>query len=93
MENKHASDDLTRIDRENDRQRWWSIHDKDTYICPDCGRTQAEHGRQWEVHHIDRTAGNCVALCLSCHKIRHGSSPEVVEVDWWKREFLALGEV
>jgi len=81
----------TSYERAQDTKRWWEIHDKETYICPDCGRTQSEHDRRWEVHHIDGIAGNVVGLCLTCHKVRHGADRRSIELEAWKDEFLALG--
>ena len=86
MASKRTETELAR-----DRKRWWGIHDKDTYICPDCGRTQSEHDREWQVHHIDGIAGNVVGLCLTCHKVRHGAERWNVELYYWKKEFLKLG--
>jgi hypothetical protein len=82
---------VTTTERAVDRKRWWEIHDRETYVCPDCGRTQAEHGRPWEVHHLDGVAGDCVALCRTCHKVRHGARRRDLELGAWKDEFLALG--
>lgn len=82
---------VTSTQRAVDRARWWEIHEKDSYICPDCGRTRDEHGRQWEVHHIDGVAGDCVALCKSCHYVRHGSEMKSMELWAWKEAFLAHG--
>jgi hypothetical protein len=76
------------MERATDRERWWSIHDKDTYRCPDCGRTQAEHGRRWDVHHINGVPGNVVGLCEACHKIRHGADVTKVDVEAWKAAFV-----
>lgn len=76
---------VTPNERVEDRERFWSIHDPDEYVCPDCERTQDEHGRRWEIHHIDGEAKKCVGLCRSCHRIRHGSTPgTVADVDLWK---------
>jgi formate-dependent nitrite reductase cytochrome c552 subunit len=74
--------------RSDDRERWWEIHDKDTYVCPDCHRTREQHGRRWEVHHIDRVPGRVVALCKPCHDIRHGADPITVDIEAWKAGFL-----
>lgn len=82
---------VTHLERARDRERWWSIHDQGEYACPDCGRTREEHGRRWEVHHLDGVAGDCVALCQTCHKVRHGAKRSNCEVRYWKEEFLALG--
>jgi len=82
----------TVTERANDRERWWSIHDKETYICPDCGRTQDEHNEQWHVHHLNGVPGKIVALCNGCHLVRHGADPKTVNLEVWQEEFLALGE-
>jgi hypothetical protein len=79
---------VTETQRKRDKRRWWQIHDKDTYICPDCGRTvHADGVEDIEVHHLNGEAGKCVGLCNSCHKVRHNSDPEDVEVGWWKSAF------
>lgn len=83
---------ITNQHREQDRTRWWEIHDKDTYICPDCGKTADEEGfRGWEVHHIDAEPGNVVGLCYVCHWVRHGSDRRDIDLEAWKDEFLAVG--
>lgn len=84
-------DALTSTVRRNDRERFWTIHDKDGYICPDCGRPRGEI-RRWEVHHIGREPGNVVGLCLTCHKVRHGADRKAVDLDYWKESFRSLGE-
>lgn len=77
---------VTPAERKRDRKRFFDIHDPDEYVCPDCERTQGEHGRRWEVHHIDGEAGKCVGLCRSCHRIRHGATRRSVDVELWKRD-------
>jgi len=71
--------------RKTDRERWWSIHDPDEYVCPDCGRTN-DHPEfvRWELHHRQGEGGNCVALCQKCHKVRHGAKPSKISIEWWK---------
>jgi len=81
----------TPAEQKLDTKRWWEFHDKDTYVCPDCRRTQNEHGRRWEVHHINGEPGKCVGLCQTCHRVRHGAERRKIELGAWKREFLALG--
>lgn len=83
---------LTALDRTVDRKKWWETHDKETYECPDCGRTN-DHPefRQWEVHHINGEPGNVVALCQKCHNVRHGAERKSISVEWWKDEFLSVG--
>lgn len=77
---------VDQTDRVRDRERFFDIHDPDEYVCPDCHRTQAEHGLPWHVHHIDGEPGKCVGLCQSCHQIRHGATRRTVDVDLWKRD-------
>lgn len=79
------------MERYQDRERFWSMHDKESYICPDCGRTKDEHGRRWEVHHLNAEAGKCIGLCAECHKIRHGAKRRKISLEAWKDEFLELG--
>jgi len=74
-----------------DTERWWSVHDKTEYVCPDCGRGYDEV-RRFEVHHIDYDERKIVGLCQSCHYIRHGAKRRNVNVEWWKEEFLQLGD-
>lgn len=81
---------LTSADRRRDRDRWWSLHDRDEYVCPDCGRTPDEHDAEWEVHHIDGVPGQIVGLCRPCHRIRHGASPERVDLEFWKHSVEVL---
>jgi len=81
----------TSMERQRDRERWWSIHDKETYVCPDCGKTQKEHRRRWEVHHLEGVAKNCVALCEVCHNVRHGADRVSIDLETWKSEFLSIG--
>jgi len=81
---------VTGSQRVADRERWWDIHDKDEYICPDCRRTQAEHGRPWNVHHLDDVPGKIVALCECCHRIRHGANPVSADLEAWKAAFVDM---
>lgn len=74
--------------RRIDRDKWWSIHDKDSYVCPSCHQTQKEHGKEWQVHHINDMPGKIVGLCKPCHGIRHGAEPRDAHLECWKREFL-----
>ena len=81
------------LERVADRERWWSIHDAETYTCPDCGRT-SDHPefRRWELHHLNGEAGTCVAVCARCHQVRHGAERTSISLEWWKEGFLRLGE-
>lgn len=82
--------ELTDRIRVADRERWWEIHDKGSYICPDCGRTDADV-EEWQVHHIDRQPHKIVGLCRVCHKVRHGAERWRIDLETWKEEFVALG--
>lgn len=84
------NDDLTNTIRERDRERFWTMHSPEEYVCPDCGREQAEV-RRFEVHHIGGVPGNVVGLCLTCHKVRHGADRRSIDLETWKQEFLSLG--
>lgn len=76
--------------RQRDRRRWWEIHDQDDYVCPDCGAMEPEVD-EFQVHHIDREPGKIVALCVTCHQVRHGATRHEIDLDAWKEEFVALG--
>lgn len=82
---------LTDSVRIQDRETFWAIHSKEEYLCPDCKRG-SEEVRRFEIHHIDKTPGNIVGLCLTCHKVRHGAERRSIDLDAWKQEFLELGE-
>lgn len=83
--------ELTGTHRQHDRKRWWEIHDKETYICPDCGRRDDEVD-EWHVHHIGAVPHKIVGLCDLCHKERHGATRWRIDLESWKREFVALGD-
>lgn len=85
-----AGQELDAMVRHEDRERWWSIHDKERYLCPDCGRSQSEVKR-FDVHHIDAEPHKIVGLCQECHMVRHGAERKKISIDAWKEEFLALG--
>lgn len=82
---------LTASIREQDRKRWWGIHDRDDYICPDCGRTREEIER-WNVHHVGKQPHKIVGLCQLCHNVRHGAIRWKNDLEAWKDEFLAIGD-
>jgi len=52
--------------RTMDTLRWWEIHDKDSYTCPDCLRDPEEHPHQLEVHHVNKEPHKIVGLCAAC---------------------------
>jgi predicted Fe-S protein YdhL (DUF1289 family) len=77
---------VTNPQRKRDRKVWWSIHDKDEYICPDCER-QRDEIREWELHHINKEARKIVGLCKTCHAVRHGAERTHIDLEAWKEEF------
>ena len=84
--------ELTKSHRNQDTKRWWEIHDKDEYVCPDCGRDNShKHFNEWEVHHIDREPHKIVGLCRTCHKVRHGATRSEIDLEAWKEGFMSLG--
>jgi len=55
------------------RESYWETHDRKSYECPDCGRSENEAKGTFEVQHkngetLDNRPENRVALCRSCHK-------------------------
>jgi nucleoside 2-deoxyribosyltransferase len=67
------------------RKIFWSRHDRETYQCPDCDRTEAEAVREFEVHHKngntqDNRDENLIGLCRPCHNLREGKKPSVEEI-------------
>lgn len=79
--------------REYAREWYWSVHDPDTYECPDCGRG-ADRVYQFDVHHRDgdpcnNAPNNLLGLCRRCHVWRHNTGPTLsgLDVDEWKRAF------
>jgi len=62
------------------RKRFWNEHNKQTYRCPDCGRTNDEVEGSIEVHHqngspYDNRVQNLVGLCGVCHALREDRHP------------------
>lgn len=68
------------------RQSYWEDHDRATYECPDCGRTEDELRHGFEVHHkngepMDNRPENRVALCRPCHNLREGKKPSKRDIE------------
>lgn len=64
------------------RESYWQTHDRDSYHCPDCGRSEDEITGKFEVHHkngqpLDNRPENRVALCRLCHNLREGKKPSI----------------
>jgi 5-methylcytosine-specific restriction endonuclease McrA len=77
--------------RREDRVKFWEVHAKGTYECPQCGKTQ-EDGATFDVHHIDGNPengdmGNLTALCRECHRDEHGMQPGK-ERGHWSEEYF-----
>jgi len=67
------------------RRHFWADLDKDSYRCPDCGRSRPELRTGFEVHHKDgdpenNDMSNLVALCRPCHNIREEKKPSLNEI-------------
>jgi len=93
--NQLTANKLQKRCRSSHRKRYWTVHDRDTYTCPKCGRDRDEV-RQWDVHHIDHDVlngrmMNLVALCQQCHYRIHGRQPPRT-LSGWKNDFLSMGE-
>lgn len=67
------------------RKVFWEKYDRETYECPDCGRTEGQLIRKFEVHHkgghpMDNRPENLIALCRPCHNLREGKKPSIEEI-------------
>lgn len=67
------------------RDRYWKENDRESYRCPDCGRTEDDLRNGFEVHHksgspMDNRPENLVALCRPCHNIREGKKPSLEDI-------------
>lgn len=77
--------------RQGHRERFWEQHDKEQYVCPNCGRGRGEV-EQFQVHHIsghpeDGSDRNLIALCRKCHWEKHNISPGERKGHWSERFF------
>jgi hypothetical protein len=71
-----------------------SIRERDNRICqmPGCGKTEAENGRNLDVHHIDCNRINCseenlISLCFDCHnKTKHNRI-------FWEAVFTCISQL
>jgi nucleoside 2-deoxyribosyltransferase len=67
------------------RESYWQRHDRDSYECPDCGRTEDEIQGRFEVHHkngepLDNRPENRVGLCRLCHNLREDKKPSIEQI-------------
>jgi nucleoside 2-deoxyribosyltransferase len=67
------------------RESYWQRHDRDSYECPDCGRSENEIEGRFEVHHkngepLDNRPENRVGLCRLCHNLREGKKPSIEQI-------------
>jgi hypothetical protein len=72
--------DYTSRSRRLARESYWQAHARDSYECPDCGRSESELQGTFEVHHkngepLDNRLENRGALCRICHMLREDKSP------------------
>jgi len=79
------SSDFKSRSRSIARDAYWERHDRLTYNCPDCGRSEGEIEGSFEVHHknghaLDNRPENHVALCRLCHNLREGKKPSIAAV-------------
>lgn len=84
--------------RKTARERFWSHVDRQTYNCPMCGRTEAQVGATFHVHHRDgdwlnNHALNLVALCPRCHHRLHRMVQRAESLEAWKQAGRTLGTV
>lgn len=88
----HPSGDQS-MARDDHREFYWTLFDRETYECPDCGRGDDEVN-DFEVHHLDRDPlngrlWNLLAVCNRCHVWRHGGDNlSGWSVEEWKRGFV-----
>jgi len=73
------------------RESYWEDHDRDSYECPDCGRSEDEIRGSFEVHHkngepLDNRPENRVALCRVCHNLREDKKPSIKEIEYLRSQ-------
>lgn len=74
------------------RIKYWNNHHRESYTCPDCGRSKDQLSNGFEVHHIDgdptnNQLKNLVGLCTVCHKLREGKKPTMASIREFRRQF------
>jgi len=79
------------------RKIFWSRHDRESYECPDCGRTEPEAIREFEVHHKngntqDNRDENLIGLCRPCHNLREEKKPSVEEIRHLRSQVSSDGD-
>lgn len=86
------------VARAKHRTWYWTQHDQEDYVCPDCDR-EIDEIRCFDVHHIDENPrngdpDNLIALCRRCHGRRHGDvlNMSSLTVEEWKDEFQNILE-
>lgn len=68
------------------REQFWEKNNKETYQCPDCGRSEDQVVGSFEVHHIngeplDNRPENQVGLCRLCHNLREEKKPSIESIE------------
>jgi hypothetical protein len=89
--------DYTDKSRRLARETYWQVHDRDTYECPDCGRSEEELQGTFEVHHkngqpLDNRLENRVALCRVCHLLREGKKPSQAAIQRLRDQYANAAE-
>lgn len=78
--------------RHEAREKYWEVHDREAYACPDCGSDGP-----LEVHHLDgnpfnNDMENLLALCYTCHRDRHRRWRVEQRLDAMRAEVENLGD-
>jgi 5-methylcytosine-specific restriction endonuclease McrA len=89
--------DYTNKSRRLARETYWQVHDRDTYECPDCGRSEGQLQGTFEVHHkngepLDNRLENRVALCRACHMLREDKKPSLAAIKQLRDQYTAATE-
>jgi len=71
------------------RERYWQVHSKNEYSCPDCGRGQDEIVGEFQVHHKsgnphDNRLERLIALCGFCHRLREDKKPSLERIEAYR---------
>jgi len=78
--------------RDTARKLFWSEHDKDSYKCAVCSRSDV----RIDVHHRDgdpfnNHMVNLIGVCHRCHTNHHSRQKRFESLKSWKESFEELG--